>query len=116
MLRHSTPPDDAPAFAPLPIRLITLERAGEEIAVHVAGRLGSGLPVVLCLPGYIRNMSDFTEFVPLLQRLLKTDWPVVLVDLRGRGRSSRRRRADDYSTLNDARDLSTVVRALGIET
>jgi pimeloyl-ACP methyl ester carboxylesterase len=108
-------PADCPAFAGLPVRLITLGAADEQMAVHVAGRLAPGRTPVLCLPGYNRNMSDFSAFAPLLARYLQRDWPVVLLDLRGRGRSSWRRRADDYSTLADARDVSIACRALGIE-
>jgi pimeloyl-ACP methyl ester carboxylesterase len=70
---------------------------------------------VICLPGYVRNMADFTEFAGLLQQAMQTDWPVVLLDLRGRGRSADRRRADDYVTTADARDLIEVARALAIE-
>jgi len=106
--------DDIPAFKALPVQRVTLGRAGDEIAVHVAGSLAGGRPAVLCLAGYNRNMADFTEFVPLLHRLLKTDWPVALLDLRGRGRSSKRAQAGDYTTTNDAHDVSTVARALGI--
>ena len=43
------------------------------------------------------------------------DWPVVLVDLRGRGRSSDRALAVDYVSPNDARDLDAVATALAIE-
>lgn len=103
------------AFAPLPVRLVTVGDAASSIAVHVAGRLGTDRLPLICIPGYQRNMSDFTEFAPLLQRLMATDWPVVLIDLRGRGRSSYRPRAADYASPNDARDISAVVRALGIE-
>src|ERR1700712_4285580 len=115
MAKASVVPADHAAFKPLPVRQITLEADGEFLAVHVAGRLTSDRPPLLCIPGYNRNMSDFSEFVPLLQRLMRTDWPVVLVDLRGRGRSPNRRRADDYTSTNDARDLSNVARALSID-
>jgi len=94
---------------------VTLGSGAEHMAVHVAGRLDTGRLPLFCVPGYQRNMSDFGAFVPALHRALETDWPIVLVDLRGRGRSSYRRCADDYSTISDAHDLSMVTRALGIE-
>ena len=84
-------PSDYPIFAALPVRMITVGRPDERLAVHVAGRLGAGRAPLLCIPGYTRNMSDFTAFVPLVQRQLGTDWPVLLVDLRGRGRADDRR-------------------------
>jgi pimeloyl-ACP methyl ester carboxylesterase len=115
MAKPATDPAEIPAFKDLPVRMVTLDRRTEQLAVHVAGRLSSDRTPLLCIPGYNRNMADFAEFVPLLQRLMRADWPVVLVDLRGRGRSPRRRRADDYTTVNDARDLSRLCRALGIE-
>ena len=87
-----------PPFAALPVRMVTVGRADEQIAVHLAGRLGDARPPVVCLPGYLRNMVDYSEFVPLLQRALRTDWPVVLIDLRGRGRSYDRARARDYTS------------------
>ena len=102
------------AFA-LPVRLITVSDAGALMAVHVAGRLGTDRLPLICIAGYQRNMSDFTDFTPLFQRLMATDWPVVLVDLRGRGRSAYRARGADYGSTHDARDVSVVARALGIE-
>ncbi|MEO8883822.1 MAG: alpha/beta hydrolase [Devosia sp.] len=106
---------DSSVFAGLPVQRVTLGSGAEHVAVHIAGRLSTGRLPLICVPGYQRNMADFADFVPALHRALETDWPVVLVDLRGRGRSAYRRRADDYNTINDARDLSVVARALGIE-
>jgi len=106
---------ESPVFVNLPVRHVTIGSGGEQMAVHVAGRLDMGRLPLICVPGYQRNMADFADFVPALHRALETDWPIVLVDLRGRGRSAYRRRADDYSTINDAHDLSMVARALGIE-
>jgi pimeloyl-ACP methyl ester carboxylesterase len=59
-------------------------------------------------------MSDFTEFAAELHRQLGADWPVVLLDLPGRGRSADRRRQDDYLSTRDAADVIAVADALGI--
>jgi pimeloyl-ACP methyl ester carboxylesterase len=109
-------PTDHPPFAALPVRFVTVAGANERLAVHVAGRLGAGRTPLLCLPGYTRNMTDFTEFAGLIRQRLGPDWPVVLVDLRGRGRSSDRARAGDYSSLADAADIAELARALAIDT
>jgi pimeloyl-ACP methyl ester carboxylesterase len=106
---------DHPPFAALPTDLVTVGRRGETVAVHVAGRLSSERVPVICLAGYTRNMADFADFAPLLQRRLGDDWPVVLIDLRGRGRSADRRGPADYAVPADARDIGEVARALGTE-
>jgi pimeloyl-ACP methyl ester carboxylesterase len=108
-------PPDHPPFAALPVRFVTAGGANERLAVHIAGRLGEERPPLLCLPGYTRNMTDFTEFASLIRQRLGPDWPVVLVDLRGRGRSSDRARAADYSSLADAADVAELARALAID-
>ena len=108
-------PADHPPFAALPVRFVTVGGAEERLAVHVAGRLADDRLPVLCLPGYTRNMSDFTEFADLLRQRLGPNWPLVLVDLRGRGRSSDRGRADDYTSVADARDIAELARALAID-
>jgi pimeloyl-ACP methyl ester carboxylesterase len=115
MAKQRIVPADHPAFAGLPVRMITADSGDQQIAVHVAGRLTSDRLPVVCVPGYQRNMSDFTEFVGYCQRAMGEDWPVVLLDLRGRGRSSDRTSKADYISPNDARDLSIVANALGIE-
>ena len=109
---RSVPPDHA-AFAELPIQRVTLGH-GLSLAVHVSGRLTQQRVPVVCLPGYQRNMSDFTGFSAHFNRLGAADWPVVLIDLPGRGRSDDRQRAEDYSTLRDAEDVAAVLAALGI--
>ena len=53
--------------------------------VHVTGRLSQQHLPVVCIPGYQRNMSDFTGFVQGFGRA----WPLVLIDLPGRGRADR---------------------------
>ncbi|MBU1304286.1 MAG: alpha/beta hydrolase, partial [Alphaproteobacteria bacterium] len=113
MARSRTVPPDHAAFAGLPVQHVTLA-AGLAAAVHVSGTLSSARVPVLCLPGYQRNMSDFTGFAGHFNRLGLSDWPVVLLDLPGRGRATDRARPDDYGSLADARDVASVMAALGI--
>jgi len=114
MRRRRTVPDDHPAFAGLPVTHITLADAGVRAAVHVSGTLGGRRLPVVCLAGYHRNMSDFTDFASYFKRLGPDTWPLVMIDLPGRGRADDRRRAEDYSSLSDARDVADVLTALGI--
>lgn len=108
-----TVPSDHPAFVRLPVDMIRLGQAGGRAAVHVSGRLRSGVAPLVCVAGYNRNMADFHALAEGIGRLTG-DWPVVLVDLPGRGRSDDRRRDDPYGTPSDARDLAEVLAALGI--
>lgn len=108
-------PADHPLFASLPVTMITVDGGEDRIAVHVSGRLSSGRVPIVCIPGYQRNMTDYAGFLPLFRAAAGGDWPVVLVDLRGRGRSSDRALATDYGTPNDARDIDAVATALAIE-
>jgi pimeloyl-ACP methyl ester carboxylesterase len=108
-------PADHPSFAALPVRMVTLGDGNLQAAVHVSGTLSSRRIPVVCVPGYQRNMTDFTEFTDYFQRVGGGHWPVVLIDLPGRGRSSDRADADDYGSPRDARDLAAVLTALGIE-
>jgi pimeloyl-ACP methyl ester carboxylesterase len=109
-----TVPPDHPAFAALPCQMVTLS-AGLRAAVHVAGRLSSGHVPLICIPGYQRNMSDFTDLAGYFQRMGGGEWPVVLLDLPGRGRADDRRKIGDYSSVADAGDLAAVVTALGLD-
>ncbi|MEP7240594.1 MAG: alpha/beta hydrolase [Devosia sp.] len=102
-------------FDALPVRMVTVGRAEEQMAVHVAGTLGPGRMPLICVAGYTRNMSDFADFVRLGRQLMAEAVPVVLVDLKGRGRSTDRRRIEEYSSLTDAADLFDICRALAIE-
>lgn len=107
------PPDHKP-FAALPVQLVTVGPAREQMAVHLSGSLLPERTPVVCVAGYQRNMSDYTDFLRLYRQLMGDTAPVVLVDLKGRGRSTDRARREQYSTLRDAEDLSEVMRALGI--
>ncbi|MGN6157802.1 MAG: alpha/beta fold hydrolase [Devosia sp.] len=108
-------PQQHSQFDALPIVRITVGPANEHVAVHVAGRLGPGCTPVVCVPGYNRNMVDYFDLVRLGRTLLPEATPLVLVDAKGRGRSSDRHRIRDYTTVADAADLIGICRALGIE-
>lgn len=108
-------PDDHRAFLPLPVQAVTVGAGSERVAVHIAGRLGADRPPLFALTGYQRNMSDFTDFVPYFHRVMGEDWPVVLIDLLGRGRATDRRNKADYISTNDAHDVSAVADALSVD-
>lgn len=108
-------PDDHKALAALPVRMITIGPASEQVALHVSGPLGDGRTPVICLAGYNRNMADWSDFLRLARQNLNDKTPIVLPDLKGRGRSTDRRLASAYSTLTDAEDVVDLCRALAIE-
>lgn len=108
-------PADHTPFAGLPVTMITVGDSSEQMAVHVAGRLGPGRVPVICVPGYNRNMIDYADFARMGSPLLAGNAPIVLVDPKGRGRSADRPRVADYTSINDAADLVEIARALAIE-
>lgn len=108
-------PADHAAFAALPVTPITVGPAGERLAVHVAGRLQIGQPPLVAVSGYHRNMSDYTDFLQQFRSGYNHGLPVVLVDFKGRGRSSDRADKRLYASPIDAHELSQVCAALGIE-
>jgi len=107
-------PADHKAFAGLNVQMVTVGNAAEQMAVHVRGALGPGRVPLVCVAGYTRNMADWgglaRQFAPALETT-----PLVLVDLKGRGRSTDRRRTSRYSSVADAADVAEVMRALAIE-
>ncbi|UYN99936.1 MAG: alpha/beta fold hydrolase [Devosia sp.] len=113
MRKRRQVPADHPAFAGLPVQMITLSDGATRAAVHVRGKLGRGRMPVVCLAGYHRNMSDFTDFATAFQRLSGGDWPLVLIDLPGRGRGDDRPAGTAYGSLSDARDTADILAALG---
>lgn len=115
MAKARSVPSDHPPLEGLPVRLVTVGSAGETMAVHAGGQLGPDRVPVLCVPGYNRNMADYRDFLRVGRHLLPETAPIVLVDLKGRGRSADRNRADDYTSLKDAADLVDICRALAIE-
>ncbi len=114
MFQRAAPPADYPPFATLPVRYISGGNAARRLAVYVSGRFTVNQPPLICVPGFSRNMTDFTDFIRHYRTTASVDWPIVLVDLIGRGRSSYLRSPDAYSAVTDAHDLSNVARALGI--
>ncbi|MEO7220835.1 MAG: alpha/beta hydrolase [Devosia sp.] len=115
MSRPRPIPTDHKAFAALPVRMVTVGPAREQMAVHVSGTLGPGRTPVVCVAGYNRNMADWSEFLRLAGQALDETTAFILVDLKGRGRSTDRGRAAAYSSLTDAGDLIEIARALAIE-
>lgn len=107
-------PEDHPAFAGLPVSHIMLSDAQTRMAAHLRGQFGRGRMPLVCLAGYQRNMSDFSAFADYFQRLGPGNWPTVLLDLPGRGRSDDRPVSAPYSTLTDANDVADMLSALGI--
>ncbi len=113
--RTRTVPEDYRSFQSLPVTRFTVGPADEQIAVHVSGNLGIGRIPIVCVPGYQRNMADFADFANHFHRLYSADWPVVLIDLKGRGRSSDRRDKSRYISTIDALDVIQVLAALAVD-
>ncbi len=114
MPRRPPIPPDLPVFAELPVRHVRLG-SGLDVGVHVSGKLGRGKLPIVCVPGQVRNMTDYTDFAIAMRNLLGEDWPVVLIDLPGHGRSGWRRDKSEYNTSEDARVLHVVLCALAID-
>ncbi len=113
MPRRPVIPPDLPVFAELPVRHVRFG-GGCDIAVHVSGRLSEKKLPIVCIPGQVRNMSDFTDFAGAMRNLIGENWPLVLIDLPGRGRSSWLKDKSLYTTGEDARVLEVVLSALAI--
>lgn len=108
-------PDDLPALAGLAVARFAVGPADEYMAVHLAGPPPRGRVPLVCIAGLTRNMADFAGFVANFRRAFGEDWPVVLIDLKGRGRSSDRRDKSQYGSLTDADDIAQVLAALAVE-
>lgn len=109
-----TVPENNPAFEGLPAHMIVARRSDERLAVHVAGELDPDSVPIVCLAGYERNMADFADFARLYPAAPGHGRPIVLIDLLGRGRSDNRHRAGTYGSINDARDVASVMTAFGV--
>lgn len=107
-------PDDHRPFAAFPVDYVQTRQAAVRAAVHLTAPLTPNAVPLVCLAGLHRNMSDFADFVDYFRRLGSGNWPVVLIDLPGRGRADDRLRAGDYGSLADARDVADILAALGI--
>ncbi len=97
------------------MRSIVTGPGGAGMALHLSGKLDDKRLPVICIPGYCRNMADFADFSAMFHRLGEPDWPIVLIDLFGRGRSADRKNPRHYTTTNDGNDLAMAVASLGIE-
>lgn len=113
--RPRTPPDDYRSFTALPVTRYTVGPANEAMAVHVSGRLAIGRVPLVCVPGYQRNMSDFADFANHFHSVFGEDWPVVLINLKGRGRSSDRSDKSRYISTVDSLDLIQLLAALAVD-
>ncbi len=108
-------PEDYRSFDSLPVTYYAVGPADELIAVHVSGRLGIGRTPIVCVPGYQRNMADFADFAGNFHRVFGDDWPIILIDLKGRGRSSDRTDKSRYISTVDAQDVLQVLAALAAD-
>ncbi|MDC9824131.1 alpha/beta hydrolase [Devosia sp. ZB163] len=113
--RQRTVPDGYRSFQNLPVQRLAVGAANEQMAVHVAGRLAMGRVPLVCLAGYQRNMADFSDFANNFHRVFGDDWPIILIDLKGRGRSSDRSDKARYLSTIDARDVVQVLAALALD-
>ncbi len=103
------------ASSSLPVRQIIGVNGTRYIAVHISGNVDDKRLPLICIADYCRNMMDFAGFVGQFRRHSESDWPTILIDLPGHGRSENRQNPNRYTTTNDAQDVATIVGALGIE-
>ncbi len=115
MFKRKLPDDDYAQFAGLDVQKVSGRNGAEKIAYHVSGKLDDGRAPLICLPDYYRNMADFAGFVGRFRAIFDADWPIVLIDLAGRGRSDDRANKSSYTTGGDAKDVINVAAMLGIE-
>ncbi len=108
-------PPDHKALATLPVRMVTVGASPEQMAVHSSGTLGPGRTPIVCIAGYNRNMADWSDFLRIAGQNLNEATPFVLIDLKGRGRSTDRAGGAHYSSLRDADDIVEIMRALAVE-
>ncbi|WP_417581134.1 alpha/beta fold hydrolase [Pelagibacterium sp.] len=114
MFKRATPLPQSAVFSDLPIRTVVCGAANTSIAVHIHGEIRDDVVPVVCLPGYVRNMSDFASLPRAVNRQPDTDFAFILIDLPGRGRSSRYPKNASYSTLGDADCVLAVMAALDV--
>lgn len=70
-----------------------------------------GKPPLLCLPGLTRNARDFEG----LANRLAEQWPVIAVDLRGRGESAFAKDPMTYVPLAYLQDIAALIAELRLE-
>ena len=76
-----------------------------------AGAEGAARLPVICLHGLTRNSKDFEEIAPLIAA---TGRRVLVPDVRGRGRSDRDLKPENYVPNTYARDILLLLNKLGI--
>jgi len=76
-----------------------------------AGAAGDARLPVVCLHGLTRNSKDFDEVAP---RIAASGRRVIVPDIRGRGRSDRDPKPQNYKPQVYARDVLALLDALGI--
>lgn len=97
------------------LRRVTVGPARRQLAVRLDGSLEDRRKIpVVCLPGLIRNSSDFEALAGHLHDMLEPDWPVIRIDLIGRGDSTREIRGTPYETGRDVADVLSAVWSLGV--
>lgn len=114
MVRKSPAPADLAIFAPLPVGMVTVGRGRLRVAVHQSGDRYLGLPPIICLPGYHRNMADYAAFIKQFRSQTGKEWPMIAIDLPGRGRSTDRLRPVNYSSIVDAAVVAEILSAMGV--
>ena len=114
MFKRATPLPETPLFSGLPVRTITCSAANIQIAVHIHGEIADDVAPIVCLPGYVRNISDFAGLPAAINRLPDTGFAFILIDLPGRGRSAYLGKGARYSTLADADCVLDVMAALDV--
>lgn len=98
------------------VRHLTCGDGARQIAYRMQGDFDDPLKLpIICLAGYQRNMSDFDIFAARFSSFTKRNWPIVQVDLIGRGKARNERKDRPYSTHRDATDMAEFCRAMGIE-
>lgn len=105
---------DLPQFAGMPVSFVCVGHADRMLAVHIHGDLLQTQMPIVCLPGYVRNMLDFSALPAGLGRGTAPVPPLIMIDLAGRGRSAPLPANSHYSTLSDAQDVLAVLDALGV--
>lgn len=98
-----------------PAQLMTVRRGTRQIAFRQNGNFvdPSRLPII-CLAGYHRNMADFRAFARKFGDFTRKSWPILRIDLVGRGFAPQPPKSESYSTLEDAEDVADLCRQLGI--
>lgn len=84
------------------------------LCLHARDYAGSGGPArlpVICLHGLTRNASDFEELAPVIAGLGRR---VLVLDVRGRGRSGRDPDPNRYTQQVYAGDVAKLMSELGI--